>query len=81
MRIHHKQIVIKQSDLGAVNQQTETDLIATAMNKMAATVNDVASNAAEANNDASVRAQLVEKTILANNTLADRVNESSDKQG
>jgi len=81
-------VVTEQSSQGVVNQQTETDLVATAMNEMAATVNDVASNAAkaaeaanQADNDASVGGQVVEKTILAINTLADRVNESSEKLG
>jgi methyl-accepting chemotaxis protein len=81
-------VVTEQSSQGVINQQTETDLVATAMNEMAATVNDVASNAAnaanaatQADNDASFGSQVVEKTILAINTLADRVNESSEKLG
>ncbi|WP_351124915.1 methyl-accepting chemotaxis protein [Shewanella sp. T24-MNA-CIBAN-0130] len=81
-------VVTEQSSQGVVNQQTETDLVATAMNEMAATVNDVASNASnaagaanQADNDASSGSQVVEKTILAINTLADRVNESSEKLG
>jgi len=81
-------VVTEQSSQGIVNQQTETDLVATAMNEMAATVHDVANNAAkaaeaanQADNEASVGSQVVEKTILAISTLADRVNESSDKLG
>jgi methyl-accepting chemotaxis protein len=81
-------VVTEQSSQGVVNQQTETDLVATAMNEMAATVNDVASNASnaagaanQADNDASFGSQVVEKTILAINTLADRVIESSEKLG
>jgi methyl-accepting chemotaxis protein len=81
-------VVTEQSSQGVINQQTETDLVATAMNEMAATVNDVASNAAnaanaatQADNQASLGSQVVEKTILAINTLADRVNESSEKLG
>lgn len=81
-------VVTEQSSQGVENQQIETDLVATAMNEMAATVNDVASNAAnaaiaanEADKDARFGSQVVEKTILAINTLADRVNESSEKLG
>ncbi|MBB1439809.1 methyl-accepting chemotaxis protein [Shewanella sp. SG41-4] len=81
-------VVTEQSSQGVENQQIETDLVATAMNEMAATVNDVASNAAnaaiaanEADKDALLGSQVVEKTILAINTLADRVNESSEKLG
>lgn len=79
-------VVTEQSSQGIVNQRIETDLVATAMNEMAATVNDVASNAAnaaiaanEADKDARLGSQVVEKTILAITSLSDSVNESSEK--
>lgn len=79
-------VVTEQSSQGVANQRIETDLVATAMNEMAATVNDVASNAAnaamaanDADKDARLGSLVVEKTILAINSLADRVNESSEK--
>ncbi|MGR5145073.1 methyl-accepting chemotaxis protein [Photobacterium alginatilyticum] len=81
-------VVTEQSTQGIQNQQTETDLVATAMNEMATTVHDVADNAAkaaeaanQADSDAGVGAQVVAQTISTINTLADRVNESSEKLG
>lgn len=81
-------VVTEQSTQGIENQQTETDLVATAMNEMAATVHDVADNAAkaaeaanQADSEAGVGAQVVAQTISTISTLADRVNESSEKLG
>jgi methyl-accepting chemotaxis protein len=71
---------------GIVQQETETELVATAMNEMAATVHDVADNAlnaakaaVEANKEASSGSKVVEQTILGINTLNVSVNESSTK--
>ena len=79
-------VVTEQSSQGVANQRIETDLVATAMNEMAMTVNDVASNAANAamaantaDKDAQLGSQVVQRTILAINSLADSVNESSEK--
>jgi methyl-accepting chemotaxis protein len=79
-------VVTEQSTQGIENQQTETDLVATAMNEMAATVHDVADNAAkaaeaanQADSEAGVGAQVVAQTISTISTLADRVNESSEE--
>lgn len=79
-------VVTEQSSFGVVKQQNETDSVATAMNEMSTTVNDVAQNAAQAadaakqaDNQANISRQEVEKTIMAISNLADRVNESSEK--
>ncbi|MCX8901307.1 methyl-accepting chemotaxis protein [Vibrio parahaemolyticus] len=79
-------VVTEQSSQGIESQQAETDLVATAMNEMAATVHEVADNAAkaaeaanQADNEASAGGQVVEQTISVISTLAERVNESSEK--
>lgn len=71
---------------GIVQQETETELVATAMNEMAATVHDVAGNAGnaaeaatQADNEANSGSKVVEQTILAINTLNANVNESSER--
>jgi len=71
---------------GIAQQETETELVATAMNEMAATVHDVAGNAvtaaeaaAQADKEANSGSKVVEQTILGINLLNDNVNESSEK--
>ena len=79
-------VVTEQTSQGIVQQEMETDLVATAMNEMAATVNDVANNAAnaakaanQADKEAESGSQVVGHTISAINTLTDSVNHSSEK--
>ena len=79
-------VVTKQTSQGIQQQEIETDLVATAMHEMTATVNDVANNAsqaAEAANQADEEArsgsQVVDNTIIAINALTDSVNHSSEK--
>jgi len=79
-------LVTDKTARGIVQQETETELVATAMNEMASTVHAVADNAssaAQAATKADVEAnsgsQVVEQTILAINTLNANVNESSEK--
>ena len=79
-------LVTEKTAQGIVQQETETELVATAMNEMAATVHDVADNASnaakaavEADNEAHSGSKVVEQTILGITTLNANVNESSDK--
>jgi methyl-accepting chemotaxis protein len=79
-------VVTVQTSKGISQQETETEMVATAMNEMATTVHDVADNAAkaseaanEANNEAVSGAQVVQRTITSINALSERVNVSSEK--
>lgn len=79
-------VVTEQTSKGISQQETETEMVATAMNEMATTVHDVANNAAktsEAANHADEQAisgaQVVEQTIASVNALSDSVNHSSGK--
>lgn len=79
-------VVTDQTTQGIVQQETETDMVATAMNQMATTVHDVASNAAkaaDAASDADKQAEngtgVVRKTVNSINALSESVNLSSDK--
>ena len=79
-------VVTEQTSQGIQQQEIETDLVATAMHEMTATVNDVANNAgkaAEAANQADEEARsglkVVNSTIIAINALTDSVNHSSEK--
>jgi methyl-accepting chemotaxis protein len=79
-------VVTEQSSQGILQQETETDLVATAMNEMASTVHDVANNAAkaadaanQADKEAASGSAVVELTIKAINELHDNVNNSSTK--
>src|SRR5690606_31968978 len=70
---------------GIHNQQTETDQVATAMNEMTATVQEVARNAQQApdaahraTNEASAGKRVVSQTIDAIDTLANEVQKAAD---
>ncbi len=78
--------VTEQNSKGIAQQENETELVATAMYEMTATVRDVADNAAKAADAASQAddkarfgRSVVEKTIAAINTLTESVNDSSEK--
>ncbi len=79
-------IVTEQNAKGIAQQETETELVAVAMNEMTATVRDVADNASkaaegatEADNKARSGQKVVEQTIEAINALTESVNDSSNK--
>ncbi len=79
-------VVTEQTSEGIRQQESETEMVATAMNEMTATVHDVANNAskaAEAANDADREAvsgsQVVDQTIMSINSLSESVNHSSEK--
>ena len=79
-------VVTDKTVQGITQQETETELVATAMNELAVTVHDVAdsaSNAAkaaiEADKEANSGSEVVEQTIVGINTLNQNVNESSEK--
>ncbi len=78
--------VTEKNAKGAVQQESETELVAVAMNEMTATVRDVADNASkaaegatQADDKARFGQQVVEQTIAAINALTDSVNDSSEK--
>lgn len=79
-------VVTDQTTQGIIQQETETDMVATAMNEMATTVHDVASNAAkaaDAANDADKQAEqgakVVAQTVSSIGSLSESVNLSSEK--
>ena len=79
-------VVTDQTTQGIIQQETETDMVATAMNEMATTVHDVASNAAkaaDAANDADKQAEqgakVVAQTVNSIGSLSESVNLSSEK--
>ncbi|QXO18504.1 HAMP domain-containing methyl-accepting chemotaxis protein [Vibrio ostreae] len=79
-------VVTDQTTQGIVRQETETDMVATAMNEMATTVHDVASNAAraadaasDADKQAENGAKVVAETVNSIGTLSESVNLSSEK--
>jgi methyl-accepting chemotaxis protein len=79
-------VVTEQSSLGAQEQKSETEQVATAMVEMTATVGDVANNAiqaADAATDADTEAnsgqKIVQKTVNSINQLSEIVEETSDK--
>lgn len=79
-------VVTEQTSQGILQQETETELVATAMNEMTATVHDVAANAAsaakaanQADKEANSGSKVVEQTILAIHALTNSVNNSSEK--
>ncbi|XAW88709.1 methyl-accepting chemotaxis protein [Vibrio sp. CDRSL-10 TSBA] len=79
-------MVTDQTTQGIIQQETETDMVATAMNEMATTVHDVASNAAkaaDAANDADKQAEqgakVVAQTVSSIGSLSESVNLSSEK--
>jgi methyl-accepting chemotaxis protein len=70
---------------GVKKQQTETEMVATAMNEMTTTVQEVARHATEASNSAQSADKeaasgkiVVEKTVVAINSLAAEIETSSD---
>lgn len=74
----------EQANHGAIEQQSETDQVATAMNEMAATVQEVATsavNASSAAEEANIHAQtgydIVEKTVLDIENLANQMQKSN----
>ncbi|WCE28872.1 HAMP domain-containing methyl-accepting chemotaxis protein [Vibrio sp. SCSIO 43137] len=79
-------VVTEQTSKGISQQESETEMVAAAMNEMSTTVHDVADNAAKASdaaNDAdkqaSSGARVVEQTISSINSLSGSVNQSSDR--
>ncbi len=79
-------VVTEQTFEGIRQQETETEMVATAMNEMAATVHEVADNAAkaseaasQADRDASDGSLVIEQTIRSINLLSTKVNDSSGK--
>ena len=79
-------VVTDQTSEGITRQESETAMVATAMNEMATTVQDVADNAAkaadaagQADQEATSGARVVEQTILSINSLSESVNHSSEK--
>ncbi|MFW6342402.1 MAG: methyl-accepting chemotaxis protein, partial [Halothiobacillaceae bacterium] len=77
--------VSAQTDAGVRNQQSETDMVASSMNEMSATVQDVARNAsqaAESANEANERA-LQGKTVVSSSQAAirDLVSEVEEAAG
>lgn len=79
-------VVTEQTSQGIRLQESETDMVATAMNEMATTVHDVADNAAkaseaanQADGEASSGALVIQHTICSINSLSQSVNDSSEK--
>ncbi|SBS61360.1 HAMP domain-containing methyl-accepting chemotaxis protein [Vibrio atlanticus] len=79
-------VVTEQTSKGIGLQETETEMVATAMNEMSATVQNVANNAAKASDaanqadkEAMSGAKVVEQTITSINLLSQSVNHSSGK--
>ncbi|WED25270.1 methyl-accepting chemotaxis protein [Vibrio sp. DW001] len=79
-------VVTEQTSEGIIQQESETDMVATAMQQMAATVHDVADNAANAAaaaNKADIESKagsaVVEQTIHSINSLSQSVMDSSTK--
>ncbi|MDB1123791.1 methyl-accepting chemotaxis protein [Vibrio algarum] len=79
-------VVTEQTSEGIIQQESETEMVATAMNQMATTVHDVADNAAhaaEAANQADTKSKtgsaVVQQTIESINSLSNSVIDSSNK--
>lgn len=79
-------VVTEQTSKGISQQETETEMVAAAMNEMTTTIHDVADNAAKASDasnqadqEARSGAQVVQHTIGSINLLSDSVNNSSEK--
>lgn len=79
-------VVTEQTSEGIIQQESETDMVATAMHQMATTVHDVADNAANAAtaaNKADIESKagsaVVEQTIHSINSLSQCVIDSSIK--
>lgn len=79
-------VVTEQTSQGIIQQEQETEMVVTAMSEMTATVHDVADNAAntadaasKANQEASSGSRIVGLAITSIASLADNVNQSSEK--
>jgi len=78
-------MITSETNKGVQKQQTETEMVATAMNEMTATVQEVAKNANEASSSAQgadKEAQdgkiVVEQTVSTINTLAKEIESATD---
>ncbi|PFG56274.1 methyl-accepting chemotaxis protein [Vibrio sp. ES.051] len=81
-------VVTEQTSKGIIQQESETEMVATAMNEMASTVHDVADNAqkasqaaTQADKEAESGTKVVDQTINAIHTLSAHVNDSALKLG
>lgn len=81
-------VVTEQTSKGISQQESETEMVAAAMNEMATTVRDVADNAAkaseaanQADTEATSGARVIQHTIGAIHSLSNSVNDSSDRLG
>ncbi|WP_176765541.1 methyl-accepting chemotaxis protein [Vibrio xiamenensis] len=79
-------VVTEKTSQGIGQQETETEMVATAMNEMATTVHDVADNAAkaseaanQADREANSGSAVIKQTISSINSLTASVNDSSQK--
>jgi len=79
-------VVTEQTSKGISQQESETEMVAAAMNEMSTTVHDVADNAAktsdaanDADKEASSGARVIEQTITSINSLSGSVNQSSER--
>ena len=73
-------VITNETNMGVQKQQTETDMVATAMNEMTATVQEVARHATEASeaaqsadNEANDGKNVVQQTVSSINTLANEI--------
>ncbi len=78
--------VTEQSSQSIIRQESETEMVATAMNEMTVTVHDVANSASQAagaadqaNQEAESGAGVVKRTIAAIHLLSESVTQSSEK--
>ncbi|WP_088134404.1 HAMP domain-containing methyl-accepting chemotaxis protein [Vibrio gazogenes] len=78
--------VTEQSSQSIIRQESETEMVATAMNEMTVTVHDVANSASQAasaadqaNQEAESGAGVVKRTIAAIHSLSESVTQSSEK--
>lgn len=78
--------VTEQSSQSIIRQESETEMVATAMNEMTVTVHDVANSASQAagaadqaNQEAESGAGVVKRTITAIHLLSESVTQSSEK--
>ncbi|MDB1123390.1 methyl-accepting chemotaxis protein [Vibrio algarum] len=83
---HELSDITEKSSQSILRQETETDMVATAINEMTATVREVASNASqaestaqEANQQATSGQSIVQQTIDTIHELAENVQSSSEK--
>ncbi|QMV14005.1 HAMP domain-containing methyl-accepting chemotaxis protein [Vibrio spartinae] len=78
--------VTEQSSQSIIRQESETEMVATAMNEMTVTVHDVANSASQAagaadqaNQEAESGAGVVQRTITAIHSLSESVTQSSER--